>query len=184
MDTGPSPPSRSGPRGPWERTTEALSVCGTTLILVVMLAMDADILGRALLNQPLAGAAEIVTMAMAAIVFLQLPAALAAGRFVQSDTLLAMLDERAPRVAAALRALWCLAGGGVFALLAWAGVPLFWKDWISGEIYGVPGVFTFPRWPVGLVILVGCVATAALFLRLAVQPAREARRGPEGGGLS
>lgn len=183
MDAGPSSAAR-GPRGPWERTTEALSVCGTALILVVMLAMDADILGRALLNRPLAGAAEIVTMAMAAIVFLQLPAALAAGRFVQSDTLLGALDSRSPRLAAALRALWCLAGGVVFALLAWAGVPLFRKDWLSDEVYGVPGVFTFPRWPVGVIILIGCVATAALFLRLALGAARAARRGPQGGGES
>lgn len=176
MDAGPPPAARPAPRGPWERMTEGLSVCGTALILVVMLAMDADILGRALLNRPLAGAAEIVTMAMAAIVFLQLPAALAAGRFVQSDTLLGALDARLPRLAAALRPLWCLAGGAVFGLLAWAGAPLFWKDWLRGEVYGVPGIFTFPRWPVGLVILIGCVATAALFLRLAVHEACKARR--------
>jgi TRAP-type mannitol/chloroaromatic compound transport system permease small subunit len=175
-----TPPATPGaaPRGAWERLIERLSVCGTALILVVMLAMDADILGRALFNHPVAGVAEVVTMSLAAIVFLQLPAALAAGRIVQSDTLLASLQQTAPRLCAALRALWCGAGAAVFGLLSWAGLPLFLKDWTRGEVYGVPGLFTFPRWPVGAVILLGCAVTAALYLRLAVQALREARRAP------
>lgn len=164
----------------WLRLLEVLSAIGTGLIVVVMVAMDLDVLGRAVLGRPLAGVTEIVTMSIAAIVFLQLPAALAGGRFVRSDALLGVLLERRPRWAAMLGALWNGLGALAFALVGYAAAPLVWKDWQRGEMYGVPGIFTFPRWPVGAVIVLGCVVTALQFA-LMVLPAWRGRRQAGGG---
>jgi TRAP-type mannitol/chloroaromatic compound transport system permease small subunit len=152
----------------WARFVALLSVLGTALILVVMVVMVWDVVARAALNRPLPGTAEIVTMSIAAIVFLQMPAALAAGRFVRSDALLEGLRKSRPSAAFALEMLWLLLGLATFAMLAWAAAPLVYKDFLRGELYGSPGVFTFPRWPVGCLVVLGCAATA---LQFAVQAA-------------
>lgn len=161
--------------GPWARLVDVLSVLGTALIMVVMLVMDGDVLGRALFGRPIAGAAEIVTMSIAAIVFLQLPAALAAGRFVRSDVLLDSIMSRRAVLGERLQALWCVLGAFTFVLLCHGAAPLVWKDWVRGEVYGSPGVFTFARWPVGLTVLLGCVVTAVQFALMAWRHARSAR---------
>lgn len=168
---------------PWAWLVDTLSVLGTGLIMIVMLVMDADVIGRAVWNRPLAGVAEIVTMSIAAIVFLQLPAALAAGRFVRSDVLLESLRPRHPAAVAWIQGLWNALGALTFALLCHAAAPLVWKDWMRGEVYGSPGVFTFPRWPVGVIVLLGCAATAVQFAIMAWRDVRAARA-PQADGVA
>lgn len=147
----------------WARFVSLLSVIGTTLILVVMVVMVWDVLARAAFNRPLSGTAEIVTMSIAAIVFLQMPSALAAGRFVRSDALLKEWRSSRPAHALKTELIWVVLGTFTFALLAWAAAPLVYKDFVRGELYGSPGVFTFPRWPVGCLVVLGCVATSIQF---------------------
>jgi len=158
-----------------------MSVCGTGLIGVVMVVMVYDVLARAAFNRPLAGTAEIVTMSIAAIVFLQMPAALASGRFVRSDALMETLQRRIPRAAAALELAWTLLGLATFALMAAAAMPLVHKDILRGEVYGSPGVFTFPRWPVGCLVVLGCAATTVQFAVMAMGHWRKLRAAGRGG---
>jgi TRAP-type mannitol/chloroaromatic compound transport system permease small subunit len=159
----------------WGRFVALLSVLGTALILVVMAVMVWDVVARAAFDRPLPGTAEIVTMSIAAIVFLQMPAALAAGRFVRSDALMHGLHQRRPSWGLAIERLWLLLGLATFAMLAWAAAPLVYKDFLRGEVYGSPGVFTFPRWPVGCLVVLGCGATALQFALQALALRRTAR---------
>lgn len=157
------------PTGIWATLVATLSACGTTLIGVVMVVMVYDVISRGLFDRPLAGTAEIVTMSIAAIVFLQMPAALAAGRFVRSDALIEGLHRRHTRLAAGLELFWFLLGLATFLLLTYAAAPLVYKDFLRGEMYGSPGVFTFPRWPVGSLVVLGSLTTALQFAVQAYQ---------------
>lgn len=159
--------------GIWSNFIATLSVFGTVLIGVVMVVMVYDVVCRGLFDRPLAGTAEIVTMAIAAIVFLQMPAALAAGRFVRSDALIDGLRRRHGHIAQGLELLWTVLGLLTFLLLTYAAAPLVYKDFVRGEMYGSPGVFTFPRWPVGCLVVLGSFATALQFAVQALQQWRQ-----------
>jgi hypothetical protein len=52
--------------------TMVLNIVGTLLIIVMAVAVNADILGRELFNRPIAGVTEFVGLAIVAIVFLQM----------------------------------------------------------------------------------------------------------------
>lgn len=157
-----APRPEAASRRPWplaafERTIEAMSAAGTLLVILVMVLMDADVLGRALFSAPVAGVPEIVTMSLAAIVFLQFPAMLRAGRVIGTDGFLGYLARRAPRAEQWLQAVFHALGAVVFAVLGYAVWPLLTGTWTYGDQYGVQGLFTFPKWPVQLIIVASCV---------------------------
>jgi TRAP-type mannitol/chloroaromatic compound transport system permease small subunit len=162
--------------GAFDRTVDAMSAAGTCLVLVIMVVMDADIVGRVLFGAPLRGVPEIVTMSIAAIVFLQLASTLRHGRVIQADAFLGWLRRRTPAAAHALAAAYHFAGAVAFAIVLCAVAPLAERAWRSGDIYGSPGFFTFPKWPVRAVILAGCAAVLVQFLVLGARELRAAAR--------
>lgn len=179
-----SPPDASAPdllpdwflaiRRPVNRITAGLNVIGTLLIVVIMVLVNADVLGRVVFNAPVSGVPEMVSMSIVAIVFLQIAQTFARGRLTRAEAVLGLLDRRAPRLRDLLDAVFGLAA----ALLVWqvfaASVPLFQKAWIRNTFEGTVGDFTAPIWPVKLIILIGCAAllvqlvlfTLAAILRL------------------
>ena len=52
--------------------TLALNVIGTAGIFLLMLLINADVLGRSLFDRPISGVPEIVSLSIVAIVFLQI----------------------------------------------------------------------------------------------------------------
>lgn len=144
-----------------------LNGVGTVLILFLMTVMLIDIGGRVLLNQPLAGVPEMVSMAIVAIVFLQLPHSVASRSLIASDMLSGALEAKRPRTAAALSASCSLVGAIVFMAIAYASFRFLQKAWLHEETYGTAGVFEFPQWPLRFVIVFGAVWTSFEFLRLA-----------------
>lgn len=136
---------------------EWLSALGGLLIVMLMCVIGMDILGRALFNRPLRGVAEIASLTIVAIVFLQLPQAIRGGRMLRSDGLLMAIGARAPRVAIILNALNALLLGTLLILIFMFGYQPFLQSWRIGEYIGALGDFTAPIWPVRLMILVGCI---------------------------
>ncbi|MCU0941228.1 MAG: TRAP transporter small permease subunit, partial [Hydrogenophaga sp.] len=57
---------------------------------------------------------------------------------------------------------------GVFAcaVIAYATWPLFQRAWTNSEFLGVEGVFTFPTWPMRLVVFVGASLAALQYALL------------------
>ena len=159
-----------------DRLTDAMSAAGTLLVVGIMVLMDADILRRALANAPIPGVPEIVTMSLAAIVFLQFAATLRAGRMIRSDGLEHWLGRRSARAAHGLQVAFCLLGAAVFVLMAWGVGPILLKAWRSSDAYGSVGVFTFPKWPVLAVVCFGTVVMALQYLVLAAGHVRAALR--------
>lgn len=151
--------------------TIGLNVVGTLLIVALMILIGADVVGRGAFNAPVSGVPELVTLSIVAIVFLQIPQAMRAGRLTRSDALLGMLQHRAPRAALVLEIVFDLAAIAIVAVIFHATWPLYIEAYGRGTYIGAVGNFTVPVWPAKLVILIGCAMLILQFL------ARVARSG-------
>lgn len=166
--------------GRFERLTQALNALGTLWIVALMLLINADVLGRELLNAPVRGTTELVSLSIVGIVFLQLADTLASGRLTRADVLLDRLKRTTPWLAALLQALYHLVGAGLMAVILWAAwAPLVESIRIQ-EYVGALGDFTAPVWPVRLIMLVGMVMTLLTFVLLAWLDLRRLRAGLKG----
>ena len=135
--------------------TQGLNVLGSSLILVLMVLVGVDVAGRNLFGAPVSGVPEIVTLSIVAIVFLQIPQALRAGRMTQSDGLLKLLASRNARMANALATLFDLIGIAVVWVIVKATWPIFTRAFERSEFIGAVGDFTAPVWPVKLTLIIG-----------------------------
>ena len=151
----------------------AMSAVGSAAIGALMLLIVADVVGRNFLNAPITGVSEVAAHTVVAIVFLQVAAAILQGRLTRADFLLRRIGAAAPRAAAALDLLFCLAGALVFALVLWASWPKLMDAWRMAEFFGVQGVFTIPTWPFRAIIVLG---SATAVLAALYRAADEARR--------
>jgi TRAP-type mannitol/chloroaromatic compound transport system permease small subunit len=151
----------------FEGLLSGLNSVGTLWIFVLMLAVNADVAGRTILNAPLPGVPEFGRLSIVGIIFLQLAHTLRSGRMTRADGLLRMAQRRWPRFAAGVEAVFSLAGAVVFAVLVYGSYRPLLRSWASGEYAGVEGYVTFPTWPVRLIIVVGCALAAIQFLLFA-----------------
>lgn len=137
-------------------------------IFCLMLLICADIFGRTVLNSPVQGVSEIVANSIVAIAFLQVAHALIAGRMMRTDVLLGRLETERPFAAAAIGAVFHLAGVFVFATIAKGVWPKLADAWTENEFFGAQGVFTAPVWPIKVCLfggsLLACLAFASRVL--------------------
>ncbi len=162
--------------GGFQRLTQALNALGTLWIVALMVLIDGDVLGRELLNAPVRGATELVSLSIVGIVFLQLADTLVAGRMTRADVLLDRLQRTTAWLAAALQALYHAVGAALMGVILWAA----WEPLVESiriqEYVGALGDFTAPVWPVRLIMLVGMTATLIAFVLLAWLDLRRMRR--------
>lgn len=183
-----SPPGETGPGRPrpgFSVLGLATGVCaavGSLMIVVIMLLINADVFGRYLFAAPVPIVAEIVSVSIVSVVFLQLADAVRSGRMIQSDMWLARLARRSPRAATGLSALHHLVGAAMLGILAW----YLWQPTLAAfgphRTVGIRGVMTLPLWPFHGAVFLGTVlafvqylAHALLLIRDAVSGPREAR---------
>ncbi len=172
---GQGRPRSATPERLFSYLTGTMNAVGTAWIFVLMVLINADIIGREAFNAPVRGVTEIISLSIVAIVFLQLAHTLHVGRLTRSDALLTRLLERQPRLAHGLLALYHLTGTVLFAVIFYASLPYFRRAVRIDEYVGAFGDFTAPTWPVRLIILIGSAATAIQFLLLAWHHLRQAR---------
>ena len=152
--------------------TSLLSAIGTGWILVLMLLICADVLGRDLFRQPIPGVPEMVAFSIVGIVFLQLAQTLRTGGMTRSDVLLGGMMKRRPRLGHSLECLFSLVGFALFATITRTTWPLMVRAFDEGDFYGNIGVIQLPIWALKLIIIVGSVAIAIQFLLIAWHSAR------------
>lgn len=145
--------------------TTGLNVMGTLLIVVIMLLVNADVIGRGLFNNPVSGVPEMVSMSIVAIVFLQVAQTFRKGRLTRTQAIPDFIEARAPRLRLVVEIVFGIAAGLLVWQLLSASVPLFEKAWIRNTFEGTVGDFTAPIWPVKLIILIGC---GALLVQIAL----------------
>lgn len=169
IDIQGPPRETGGPFVLWlNRATLALAAIGGLGTLGIMAIINADVVGRGAFDTPVPATAEIVSAAIVAIVFLQLPQATAAGRNVRSDMLLNRLSQGSGRAALVLDMVHHAVGTLMLGILLYYIAPGIFKSIEGNETVGLYGVFTMPRWPFVACVLAGCALTFAQYARLTI----------------
>ena len=188
------PPEDSGPAGGgsayagklglpvriFDSVTALLNSAASAWVCVLMLIICADIASRGLFNRPLPGVAEIVSLSIVALVFLQLAHTVKTDRMARVQLFLIMLDERWPRGAIALRLIAQLMGVAVFAIILQGSYPILIKSIEIKEFVGVQGTFTAPTWPANLAVVIGSGLVCLQFVIFAAQTTLTLFRGRAG----
>ncbi|PMR72891.1 TRAP transporter small permease subunit [Billgrantia endophytica] len=143
---------------------DGLSAVGSLLIFSIMAMIVVDVLSRNLFNQPIAGVAEMVAASIVIIVFLQLPSTLRHGRMAQADIFIQGFTERRPRLGHGLQSLFFFAGAYMLMVVYQGTLPTFLRAWERHQFMGVEGVFTFPVWPIRLVVIACALITVVQYL--------------------
>jgi TRAP-type mannitol/chloroaromatic compound transport system permease small subunit len=160
-------------RSAFDRLVGGLNGIGTIWIFALMLLINLDILGRALLNTPVPGVFEIVEVSIVGIVFLQVGHTLRVGRLTRSEAIFSRLIARVPRLGHFLGAFYELTGAVLFAFLLRGTMPRVADAWSQNFYVGDTGIFRIPIWPIYLLIAIGC---AVMILQFIVQAAEHGRR--------
>jgi TRAP-type mannitol/chloroaromatic compound transport system permease small subunit len=143
--------------------TMVLNVVGTALILVMGVAVNADILGRDLFNEPVPGVTEFVGLSIVAVVFLQMANTLREDRHISNDLIFKAIGASHPVVAHSFYALFHIVGAILMALILWYVWPIL-VDNYEGDYYkGTAGVIEIPVWPFMATVVVGAAATVVQY---------------------
>ncbi|MGY6633976.1 MAG: TRAP transporter small permease subunit [Alkalilacustris sp.] len=162
--------------GPLSWLATGLATVGALWIVLLMLLVVVDVVGRGFLDAPITGVAEFCARSVVAIVYLQISAAILQGRLTRSDMILRFVTERAPRMAVLLEVTFALTGAVVFALILWASWPGMISAWQTNEFFGVRGVWTLPTLPFRAINVGGSGVAALCCTALAVHHALRLRR--------
>ena len=140
---------------------------GSLWIFSLTILINTDAFGRKLFSSPINGVPEIIEFSIVGIVFLQLGDATRHGRLTRSDGLFKIIRKRYPTIGRALGAVFDLLGALFMGLILYGYWPLFVESVEKDFYYGVIGVFTAPKWPVELIVVIGCFVTLLQFLAFA-----------------
>ena len=169
MDSSPrddrGAPDSGAPSSSWFGTaTRILNVIGTVLILLMAVAVNADVAGRNLFNHPIPGVLEFIGWSIVAVVFLQMANTLREGRHISNDILMSVVIRTRPRLACAIFAVFDLIGAVLMAVIVWYMWPIVVTHYVEGYYAGTQGVVEIPIWPFMVTVLVGSIATGLQFL--------------------
>jgi len=158
-EAGMTQASGKGGLGPAEAAFELvltwMHVAGSGLIMVLMLVIVCDVLGRALFDHPLTGAPELVKACVVCVLFLGLPKTFRSDKQIRATLL---LNKVSGRVGGALDLLAHLAGILLFVLLAYSSWGLFVEAWRVGEFEGA-GALRVPTYPIRALIVASALLT-------------------------
>jgi len=144
-----------------KRFSAYLSYAGGVWIVILMLLITVDVLGRILINQPLKGVPELVMNSVAAIAFFMIPWAAYEGRHLRSTLIL-------DRVSTLHREIINLASHLIGFLLFCGIVVAGWKPTLSAIRileYEGEGALRVPTYPVRVIIMFGSLLMAWQCLR-------------------
>ncbi|MDI5932758.1 TRAP transporter small permease subunit [Halomonas kalidii] len=151
------------------RVVDGLNAVGSLLIFAMMVLVCADVASRSLLNQPIYGVTELMSLSIVAIVFLQMASTLRHRRMAKADIFIEKYITTSPVAGHVLSAVFSLGGILACALIVYGTYPLWAQAWHANEYIGVQGLLTVPTWPVKTVILIGGSATGIQYLIDALQ---------------
>ena len=153
--------------------TRGLNMLGTVLILLLVVLINSDVVGRSLFGHPVSGVPEMVSLSIVAIVFLQAAHTLKVGRITRADVIIDRVTAKWPRLSATLGVLYNITGAVLFLIILKAVYPSFVLAWRDDLFIGALGDFTAPTWPTKIIILIGCGLVAIQFSIFAWQEAKK-----------
>jgi TRAP-type mannitol/chloroaromatic compound transport system permease small subunit len=146
----------------------ALNTIGSLWVLLLVILICADSLGRSFFNRPIDGVTELVAVTMAVIVFCQLADTVRLGKLTRSDAFLSKLQASNVMIARLIVVGFDVLGVTVMVCIIWGTTPLLIESFNRGYYIGEQGVFTLPDWPIKAIIVLGSVACALCFFFRAV----------------
>lgn len=141
-----------------------MNAAGSCWIVVLMLLINVEAIGRSAFNEPIIGVIEMIEISIIGIVFMQLADSLRRGVLTRSDGLFNQALQRRPAVAHVMGMFTYLLGAVFMAIILLGSVPYLRESWAEDYYIGVQGMFTAPVWPVALIIVIAVTVTMIQFL--------------------
>jgi TRAP-type C4-dicarboxylate transport system permease small subunit len=138
----------------------SLNILGAIWVLLIMLLITVDVIGRAFFNSPLFGVPEIVKISVVGLVWCQMAHTLRIGAHLRSTILVDRMPLSARRT---IEILSCILGAVMFALIVYSGWDAMIESWRIGEFEGEEPV-RVPTAPIRTLVLIGAALTAFQFL--------------------
>lgn len=148
-------------------STAALNVVGCIWVLLMMVLITCDVLGRAFFNAPLVGVPEIVKVSVVGIVWCMMAHTLRIGAHLRSTFLLDRMPSTPRRL---VEIASCIMGIVIFALIVYSGWQNMIEAWRIGEFEGEAPA-RIPTYPIRTLVLVGAALTALQFVVMLVDVA-------------
>jgi TRAP-type C4-dicarboxylate transport system permease small subunit len=155
---------RSAPLRAFGALVGGMNAAGTFWIVVLMVLINAEAIGRSAFNTPIIGVIEMIEISIVGIVFLQLADSLRRGVLTRSDGLYNQVMARNRKAGHAMGVFTAALGAFFMGLVLTGSIPYFVDAWQQDYYIGVEGMFTAPVWPVALVIVVAIAVTMIQFL--------------------
>lgn len=146
----------------------ALNMIGAIWVVLIMLLITVDVVGRAFFDSPLFGVPEIVKISIVGLVWCMMAHTLKIGAHLRSTILLNRMPARARR---AIEVLSCTLGVVMFALIVYSGWDQMIEAWKIGEFEGEEPV-RVPTYPVRSLVVIGAALTSIQFLIMLVEQFR------------
>ena len=145
------------------RITQVLNIIGTVLILVMAVAVNADVIGRDVFNHPIAGVLEFIGHSIVAVVFLQMANTLRENRHISNDIFIRMAGATWPRTVAGMNAVFHLIGAALMFMIVIYVCPNMRANYVGNFYAGTAGVIEIPIWPFMAVVVLGAATTMVQF---------------------
>jgi len=140
-----------------------MNATGSCWIVVLMVMINAEAIGRSAFNQPIMGVIEMIEISIVGIVFMQLADALRAGVLTRSDGLFNQVMLRKPTIGHIMGLITGLLGALFMGLILIGSVPYLIDSWNKDYYIGIEGLFTAPVWPISLIIVIAVIVTMIQF---------------------
>ena len=179
MTSAPDTPGTTAgvkaPRTAFGALIVGMNALGSTWILLLILLVTADAIGRSFFASPIAGVTEMVQVSIVGIIFSQLPDAIRNGKLTRSDSFLTWLEQRATPRRHRLEAVFLMLGALYMGLAVWGSAPLLIEAIQRKSYLGNEGVFTVIVWPVKAITVLGLSVCLIEFVRQAQRAWRGVR---------
>jgi len=162
--TGGAGRGQSAPLRAFGGIVSGMNAAGSCWIMVLVLLINVEAIGRSAFNQPIIGVIEMIEISIVGIVFMQLADSLRQGVLTRSDGLYNQVMARAPKAAHVMGIVTHLLGAAFMALVLTGSIPFLVDAWQKDWYIGVEGMFTAPVWPIALIVVVGIAVTMIQFL--------------------
>ena len=161
----------------FHRLLSALNLLGAFWVVLLMVLITADVVGRAFFNSPLTGVPEIVKISVVGLVWAMMAHTLKIDAHLRSTIFLSRMPDPVRR---AVEMLGCALGAIMFGLIVYSGWDQMIEAWRIGEFEGEEPV-RVPTYPVRSLVLLGAALTALQFCIMFVEHLRGKPFETEGG---
>lgn len=131
-------------------------------VLILGLAIVADVLGRSLFSAPIQGTTEVIKNSVVAITFMQIPLAILSGSMLRTEI---FADRLPPTGRKLFRTVGYLLGAALFLLIAWASLEPAAYAYRIGEYEG-EGALRVATWPIRFLLIGTAIYAAIAYLAM------------------